>query len=61
MASHCGSRAARSLMKSDHVGSGGQMVAQEARRSAATMHPIRYADCGLEDMGANSNGKHNIC
>ena len=60
LASHCGSCAARSLMKSDHVGSGGQMVAQEARRSAATMHAKRYADCGLEDMRAKSNGKHNI-
>ena len=39
---------------------GGQIVAQDAGRHGAATRTRSYAHCGLEDMRANNNGKHNI-
>ena len=41
-------------------GLSGQTTAQDARRNGAAAREKRYADCGLEDMSAKSNGKRNI-
>ena len=41
-------------------GQGSQDAAQEARRSGTATRTRSYAHCGLEDMSANNEGKHNI-
>ena len=41
-------------------GQGNQDAAQEAGGSGAATRTGSYAHCGLEDMSANNEGKHNI-
>ena len=41
-------------------GQGSQDAAQEAGGSGAATRTRSYAHCGLEDMSANNEGKHNI-
>ena len=41
-------------------GQGSQDAAQEAGGSGAATRTRSYAHCGLEDMGANNERKHNI-
>ena len=41
-------------------GLSGQSAAQEASRNCVAAREKRYADCGLEDMWAKSDGKRNI-
>ena len=41
-------------------GQGSQDAAQEVGGSGAATRTGSYAHCGLEDMGANNEGKHNI-
>ena len=41
-------------------GRGGQSVAQDAGRLGAATRTRSYAQCGLEVMSANNNGKGNI-